>query len=271
MLIAIFRGPGTEDIVSTIVNLYNESGDHNEITVISPGSLIEKYGEQHSAINIKDEDVYGYAEVSNWLENNIDNIKKKGRSVGWYRQQYIKLAFIWGAGKKYFVQDGDTIFSPIFLRNLSSEENILLTTKEKPEIYNNGCRIMGIEKIYKKSFIANGGIFDAVNYKKIAIDIKDWYIFSLNNIFNESINYDFSEYQINGNLILNNRLVQRVHQVKIFRRMDLLVNNIDSEVSKNIILDSLNHYDAISFERKHKRSNCHKLAARLMYSLKLSW
>lgn len=93
--IAIFSGPGTEDIVSTAIDLYYRAGLPLDLVVVSPNTNYD-IASAVSVSNTKtDNSIIGFIEVTRWLDEHADRLAAKGRSVGWYRQQYLKLGYAW--------------------------------------------------------------------------------------------------------------------------------------------------------------------------------
>ena len=269
--VVIFCGPGTEDIVSTAITLYCNNDLPIELIVVSPCNIdFVNQGTPANTLLIRDDSITGFSEVSYWLEAHSDRFAAKGRSVGWYRQQYLKLAYSWKQDNSCFIHDGDTIFSPDLIRRLC-KYRMLLATHEDPRLYDLGCTELGINVNNCPSFVANGGLFSGQLLRSLSGDPAEWFITSMELILKHPGNADFSEYQIMGNLFnISNPIIQ-IHNMRLFRRMDLLADSIQELPPQRLIIDALDRYDAIAFERNHSRSTARRYLAYLMYRIGWSW
>lgn len=267
---AIFSGPGTEDIVSTALDLYYRAGLPLTIVVVSPCINYDKVSAVPVAEFKTDKSIIGFAEVTRWLDKHADRLIAKGRSVGWYRQQYLKLGYAWQLPGTCFIHDGDTIFSPGVIHSLCTS-SMLLATLEDNRDYDLGCHQLGIQPNGSCSFVANGGLFNGKLLRNLSKNPAEWFIQSMEEILKEFGSGDFSEYQIMGNLMNSQNPNIKIHSMRFFRRMDLLATSPHILPPTQLINQALARYDAIAFERNHHRSTLRRLLGQLMYLAGRSW
>jgi hypothetical protein len=219
-----------------------------------------------------DESIPGYEEIVKFLNSKRGEIlEKKRRTVGWYLQQYLKVAAAFHSSEPIFISDGDTIFSGNLLADISRSPK-LLTTKENPDTYNNGCRVLGYST-FPVSFVANGGLFCPRELRLRIPCCTKWFQNSLETILDDNNRAsDFSEYQIMGN-ILSSKLNSR--RLRIFRRFDMLSKLEDLDSVSDVYLSKLerifNRYDALAWEFGHKSYPIKRVVARLAFLCNYSW
>jgi hypothetical protein len=268
--LAIFSGPGTEDIVSAAVDLYCCGELSLDLVVVSPSINYDIVGAVSFANTKTDDSIIGFAEVTTWLKKNADCLVAKGRSVGWYRQQYLKLGYAWQLPGACFIHDGDTIFSRALIKSLCTS-SMLLATREDNNNYDLGCQQIGIQSNGSCSFVANGGLFNGQLLRRLSTNPAEWFITAMERIVKGSGSGDFSEYQIMGNLMKAHDPDIRIHAMRFFRRMDLLATSTHTLPPTQLITQALARYDAIAFERNHRRSTLRGVLGRLRYWTGRSW
>lgn len=268
--VAIFSGPGTEDIVSTAIDLYYRAGLPLDLVVVSPNNNYDIASSVSIANTKTDDSIIGFIEVTGWLDEHADRLAAKGRSVGWYRQQYLKLGYAWQLPGTCFIHDGDTIFSPALIHSLCNS-SMLLATRENNSNYDLGCHQLGIPPNGSCSFVANGGLFNGQLLRSLSTNPAEWFINSMERILKEPGCGDFSEYQIMGNLMKSQNPKIRTHSMQFFRRMDLLATSTHILPPMQLITQALARYDAIAFERNHHRSTLRRILGQLMYWTGRSW
>lgn len=268
--IIIFCGPGTAVILNNILAIYTKELIGINFVIVTPNTykpniehLIEKYKIEITL----DEDIEGFQEVSKWLDLRFKNKQKNNRAKGWYLQQYLKLAYCWTSKTPVFINDGDTIFSPVLLSKLLKKPE-LLTTRESPKIYNAFLEKINI-KGCEKSFVANGGLFYPSELINLNQNPAEWFIKSLDICLkNHEDDCDFSEYQLMGSM-LSSSLNKR--ELKLFRRFDLIKQCDSSTSSIKKIEKALNRYDSISYENFHKKSRVKKILIIIAFAIGYSW
>jgi hypothetical protein len=218
---------------------------------------------------IFDEDVVGYTEVLTYLNSVKTEILLKKRSVGWYLQQYLKIAVSYYnfPEEHIIVHDGDTAFSEKIM-NLMLSSPVLLCTHEKNfKVYNNYLNAIGL-KILDYSYVANANIFYS---KKIATLLKGeelftWFIHTLDKLVLPNADMDFSEYQLSATL-LNSDFTSK--QINFFRRFDLIQ---DSFKEVDVAIEhGLKRYNALAFEFGHHSTKRKKFIAKIAYMLGYRW
>jgi hypothetical protein len=268
---AIFCGPSTFDIARIALSVYRYAELDIEVKLITPQSCAfaaDSIAREFGVPICFDESIEGFEEVKSFLEQHKKDFELRKRSWKWYLQQYLKLGFAWKADRMVFIHDGDTIFSPNLLRQLS-EKPVLLTTREKIDIYLLGLKLLGLPESYE-SYIANGGIFDPAALQELSLNPSTWFIEAIKTcVLNSDANAsDFSEYQIMGSL-LKDRLQSQ--KLKMFRRFDLLVVKDVHKVDYLDFNESFKKYNAIALEMFHHRSLLKRIIANFVYNLGFSW
>jgi hypothetical protein len=270
---AIFCSPTALDIVKVALRVYKYASIDLEIQLVTPQSFtcnadLENIVSEFGISICFDETIEGFKEVKNFLEKNKESFELRKRSWKWYLQQYLKLAFAWKTDRMVFIHDGDTIFSPRLLRQLS-QKPVLLTTRENVDIYLLGIKLLGLPESFE-SYIANGGIFDPLVLQELSLDPSSWFIEAVKTcVFNSDANAsDFSEYQIMGSL-LRGRL--KSQKLKIFRRFDLLVGKDIRKLNYLNLNESLKKYDAVALEMFHQKNLTKRIIAKCLYNLDFSW
>lgn len=269
---AFVAGPDSLDISHIAINFYNRRQLKYEPVLITPAKSLELLNSTYyfNCKVIVDEDLPGYYLVKKWLESNLKYFERTGRSSNWYIQQFVKLAYASGRDGMTFIHDGDTVFSPTLLSKFNSAP-LLLTTRENPTLYNEGCRQLEIPLKTNVSFVANGGLFDLslIQLSKQKT-IEDWFISAIESTVFNSSGSDFSEYQIMGHLA-NINYSWCKYKVKFFRRFDLIASVDSIKSNESAILKALSYYDAISFERNHNVNLFRKIIAHFLYWNHFTW
>jgi len=268
---AIFCGPSTFDIARIALSVYRYTELDIEVKLITPQSCASAADSIAGEFGISicfDESIEGFEEVKSFLEQHKKDFELRKRSWKWYLQQYLKLGFAWKADRMVFVHDGDTIFSPSLLRQLS-QKPALLTTREQVNIYLLGIKLLGLPESCK-SYIANGGIFDSLVLQELSLNPSAWFIEAIRTcVLNSDANTsDFSEYQIMGSL-LKDRLESQ--KLKMFRRFDLLIGKDIHKLDYLDFNESFKKYDAIALEMSHHRNLPKRIIANFLYNLGFYW
>lgn len=251
--------------------LYVGANTKVDLAVISPRRELKAWQEPYEAGAVQlvaDEDVPGHARISAWLSERADRWAAVGRSTGWYLQQYLKLAYAWNRPGATFVHDGDTIFSPSLLAEIGRRP-MLLTTREDAAVYNEGCRRVGVPVGANVSLVANGGLFDGPLLRGLGAP-EVWFERALEGTALAPGAADFSEYQIMGNLQLSRRRLP-LRALRFFRRFDLLAPRSGEMPPDSTLARALDRYDAIAFERGHRRGAMRRVAGRLAYWSGRTW
>jgi hypothetical protein len=213
-----------------------------------------------------DEDVEGFDEVRSELQRMHAQELLKGRSVGWYLQQYLKLADAWRSSTRCFIHDGDTVFSPHLLRRLAVSHE-LLTTREDTDSYNFAAQTVGLPTEVR-SFVANGGLFYPDVLQRLHTEPARWFLDVMDQgVLRSNGRGDFSEYQIMGALLKEQLPMRRI---AMFRRFDLL-SRPDAPQAVSRVQRALVRYDAVAFEAGHHSSLPKRWAGHLAYGLRYSW
>ncbi len=266
---AIFCGPGTGAIAALSSAIYQSSAAQIQIEIVTPARLVDEVKKLASfdlAI-VRDEDLPGYARVHSFLESRRNQLSSRGRSIGWYLQQYLKLAHAWHASSRMFVHDGDTVFSPALLHRLSTEP-FLMVTREQVDTYNRAAIKVKLP-IHRQSFIANGGLFDPAVLASLGASAQDWFINTMERgVLDNSETADFSEYQIMGALLAKSLPIR---PIRMFRRFDLITIAPDHPTTRSRTDLALLRYDAVAFESGHRSSWVKRTAGRLAYCARYTW
>jgi hypothetical protein len=267
---AIFCGPASASATSLALSVYRTAKLDIPIELVTPERcrpMVESIAEHFGVSLVMDEQVEGYAEVSDFLREHAQLLHARGRSVGWYLQQYLKMSHAWRAHCPLFVHDGDTVFRPSLLQDIARAP-YLLTTRENIAVYSSAASNLGLPT-YPLSFIANGGVFLRDALESLGSNPVRWFISAMTKVVLPAIDgADFSEYQIMGAL-LSKRLPNR--PLKIFRRFDLLVADASSDVALSRVNHALDRYDAVAFEALHRAGWFKRFAGRLAYASRRSW
>lgn len=265
----IVCGPGAAAVTRLALSLYRQADLRLPISILTPRRCAQELNlpAEAGAVTIHfDEDVSGSEEVLSALKGLQARGVLGGRSVGWYLQQYLKIAHAWNAQVPCFIHDGDTIFAPALLQALTRSPQ-LLTTREGTDSYNYAARAAGLPT-ESRSFVANGGLFCPATLRGLHADPAHWFLEVMDRGVQRSGGQgDFSEYQIMGSL-LKDRWPMR--QISMFRRFDLLCHP-DSPNAMGRSQRALARYDAIAFEAGHHSSIAKRWACRLAYGLRYSW
>ncbi|MDH6504720.1 hypothetical protein [Polynucleobacter sphagniphilus] len=263
MNISIFSKITNKNTTEKLIKEIFKADPTAKVSILSPRNEINSFMDVAIGINkvnlICDETLYGFGKVRKFLEENLTEIKRKNRSIGWYLQQYLKLAHCYTSEKDLLIIDGDTIFSSTFLEKYLKNP-YLMRTNEKIAEYS-------VSSIFQKvsdsrySYIANAGYFSPNILKKYIDNIDDWFINTVSKVIkNDS---DFSEYQIMASLLKNEKKIIHEKNIKIFRRFEL-IDNVSWD-------NALIRYDAITIEQNHKVNMLNKLIAKYMYKVGYSW
>lgn len=265
----IVCGPGAVAVTRLALSIYAGAGLRLPLCILTPRRCARELGLPAEANGIAvhfDEDVPGFEHIRTALMRLQAKGALGGRSVGWYLQQYLKLAHAWHGETPCFIHDGDTIFAPVLLQALAASPQ-LFTTREGTDSYNFAARAAGLPT-ETRSFVANGGLFHPKALQALHEDPAEWFLDVMDRGVQRSGGQgDFSEYQIMGAL-LKDRLPMR--QIRMFRRFDLLCNPASSTASDRV-QRALAHYDAIAFEAGHHSSAFKRWTSRLAYGLRYSW
>lgn len=263
MNISIFSRSKNKGTTEKLLMEILEAEPTAKICLLTPNKEKDSFVDiaiQFNNINyISDETLYGYTKVKNFLEENYKQINRKKRSVGWYLQQYLKLAHCYGSKNDLIIIDGDTIFSKNFLKHYLKNP-FLIKTKENHQAYQVSNLFQNITNS-DSCYIANAGYFSPYILKKYILEIDSWFIEAITKILIN--NYDFSEYQIMASLIKNEQYILNEKYIKIFRRFELIEG-----VTWN---KALVKYDAISMEQNHNKTLLKKILAKQMYKVGYTW
>lgn len=267
---AIFCGPGSEDVVEMALRLYKKAELGIDAVIVAPRDVLaSRKIKTHAWEVVADEDIVGIAKVQDWLRSHADEFRMTGRSPNWYRQQYLKLAYAHYRKALTFIHDGDTIFAPALLAAITTQ-SMLLTTREDPTMYNEGCNRLHLPTPLRASLVANGGLFDGGLLRDFGVPMSDWFIAAMKVIVLDSPGADFSEYQIMGQMA-STRHAWPSRLLKLFRRFDLLTPLDQALPSDDRINRALSHYDALAFERGHRRNLYRRVLGHAAYWGRRTW
>jgi hypothetical protein len=259
---ALFCGPGSITATRLAIDLYARGGARLDLTVVTPASCAASFGGE--ATVLADEAVPGHAEIVAWLAAERARITRRGRSTGWYLQQYLKLAVAWHAPASVFVHDGDTVFAPAMLHELA-ERPAVMTTREDPSAYNRAAAHLGLPS-HARSFVANGGLFDGETLRTLGADPVTWFTGAMERaVLAPDDGADFSEYQLMGALLATR---WPLRPLRLFRRFDLIAS---AEGGRQCAERALRRYDAIAFETAHRASWSKRVLGRFAYAANVSW
>lgn len=187
---------------------------------------------------------------------------------GWCYQQYLKLKLVESSDDLLVIMDGDTYIDPFYLHNCIKNK-IVTATLENIEIYNK--MFINVElgiKLRETSFIANFGIISPNLFNKNFKSV-DLLFFKIYNYGKENnVKFIISEYQIFGNVMLDNNWESKVF--KFFRRGDLLPINFFG-LRRIINYSNLFGFDAIAFEANHSKNFLKKILAPVLLICRYSW
>ena len=239
-----------------------------DVYIVTP----KKNEDAFKSKNVKlifDENVVGYEEVLNYLNSVKTQIHSKKRSVGWYLQQYLKLAVCYYnfPEQPIIVHDGDTVFSEKIMNLMLSSSTLLCTREKNFQIYNNYLRAIGL-KVPNYSYVANANIFYSPKIGTLlsSQELYSWFIDTFQKLVLLNDDFDFSEYQLTATL-LHNDLNSK--QINFFRRFDLIEDSFEEiDVA---VEHGLNKYNALAFEFGHDTTKTKKIIAKIAYMLGYAW
>jgi hypothetical protein len=264
--IAIFSGADDVDVLRRAVQYYHESNVTLPVTIICPSNT--NLGHLNTLCSIVfDEDLPGYNEVSRWLKDHEAVIQARSRATGWYLQQFLKLSYALLSKETIFISDGDTIFSSRRIQALVHCPHVI-ATRENVGRYESFLADCGLAS-RGVSFIANGGIANSRILAPYVNTPCGFFLRALDSFLKlKSVRSDFSEYQLLGAVAAK---YVPVHEVRLFRRYDLIVSRRMLLNGGGRVERALFNYDAIAFEYRHASGPMRRLAARAMLSLGYRW
>lgn len=215
---------------------------------------------------IDDESLPGMQQVKAFLKSQQSALNQFHRTPGWFLQQFIKLVAVVEIGaQRLFLADGDTIFSHALLATVLREPTILTTG----ETYGNYDRLLVALGLTppRSSCVANGNVFSPLSLIRELASPDGFENLMRKHVLASKGALDFSEYQITGSLLEPSIGSRRI---KMFRRFDLLVENLNAPSSK-AVAKALLRYDAVAIEVDHHRSMAKRAAAHFLYGIGRSW
>ena len=223
-------------------DVYNYYKDYDDLYFVTRKNKMEK---------CIDEDYYlNKNEFIQKLES------KKISRPAWYYQQFLKYKIIEKEEcKTIHIIDGDSIIS----EKLIKSEVLYYNNNSSNIEYNNFySEIFKINTKNKYCFVTNQMCFNKYNFIKMCKSISsegDYVEEILNKIKDKC---KFSEYQTYANFCIDNNLTDSTKEIRVFRRMDLINDDLDSAIKK---------YDLISFEPHHRTGFLRVIRAKLFYLL----
>lgn len=221
------------------------------VTVYSPDTEVSVFrcNLPASCMCCKDTDIDESSRFLNVLRNKYTHGLIK--SVGWYYQQYLKMQSVAKSNGLVVIIDGDTYISPLFLYNQIINKN-LSATKEDVSKYNEFLNIaLPAIDLDRSSYIANYGIISSEQFRSYIESVELIFEMLFKSRRSGNVDSDLSEYQIFGNIMFN--FGWNVRKLKIFRRADLLLNDL-VDVKSAVSMCKARGYNVIALEINHNRT-----------------
>lgn len=194
--------------------------------------------------------------------NRIDELLKKQdrkhTKTGWYFQQFLKMGFSLSEycdSDFYLVWDSDTIpLRKIHFFDDQGHPYFSMKTEYHVPYFDTIYRLLGVNKLNAKSYIAEHMMFSSEVMRKLIEKINDsdvigdcWYEKIINSLVEETISpFSFSEFETYGTFTkLYYPDLYRERQISGMRRGGLIQGRF---VSERIINELANDMDVASFE-----------------------
>lgn len=267
MIINIFGTEKNLKIVQETINRYNAYG-YLTINVYCPEINFLIFKKRLTGMYSLYSD--SSLDENNNFFNKLQKYYNKGfiNTVGWYYQQYLKLKSVELSSGIIVIIDGDSFLDPKYLDHCIKNK-IISTSNEDVSKYNSLLDSNGFT-INKKniSYITNFGIISSELFRKKILSVDQYFQQLINYAANSKRSVDISEYQIFGNMMVEDGWKMR--PLKFFRRGDLLLINLFGE-SFTISMSLLCGYKTIAFEHAHRRGLLKILLAQIIFLFNYSW
>lgn len=244
------------DIASYIVSVFGEEN----VLILTKALPSDKKFAKLKKLMICDEEIFPRSNLKNLLKN-------KSSDEGWVFQQILKYQAVLAQNEEVVtILDGDTVLRAC----LDFTGDTLYHISRKPDQrYSDFIRLAlnldEEEQDLSRNFISNHMTFKRSYLQNLLDKLEDlhhknWFE-SLCIFHNRDSGACLSEYQLYAHYVQRYKNL-KTENVKVFRRMDLL--NVD-------LLNGLDKYDLVAFEKYHKKGFVRKRVAEFRYLFGIDW